>query len=186
MSVKVPSPEEIRELLARKKREADAVEVKVGEQVKKAAELDVALRERDELLKDKAAEVEKLQVELAKLKDRGKMSVGVMRGKLDELIKRHGCEPADELLRMTMERVPVVNGEGVPLMDAEGRPIMRWALPPELRANVLLKLMEFRMPKLRSTETQGQMDVDVRVVVVRFGDMSRREEREANARVIDA
>lgn len=185
MSVKVPSPEEIRELLARKKREADSVQVRIGEQAKKAAELDVAVRERDERLRGQATEIEKLNVELAKLKDRGKMSVGVMRGKLDELIKRHGCEPADELLRMVMERTPIVDGEGRPVLDGTGQTMMRWVLPPELRANVLLKLMEFRMPKLRSTETQGQMDVDVRVVVVRFGELNRPEERQANARVID-
>lgn len=183
MAVKIPSPDEIRALLAEKRRKADSVQVTVDEQTKKAAELDVAVRERDAKLRDSAAQIEKLQVQVAKLKDGGKMSVGTMRGKLDDLIKKHACEPADELLRMVMERTEIVNGEGRPILDGNGRPMMRWVLPPELRTNILMKLMEFRMPKLRSTETQGQMDVDVRVVVVRFGELSKQEERVANGAI---
>ncbi len=176
MAIKVPSPDEIRELLARKRRQADAVQVTVDEATRKAAELDEAVRTRDAQLKEKAAQIEKLQVQVAKLRDSGKMSVGMMRGKLDELIKKHACEPADELLRMVMERTEIVDGEGRPILGADGRPMMRWVLSPELRTNILLKLMEFRMPKLRSTETQGQLDVNMRVVVVRFGEVSKQEE----------
>lgn len=179
--VHIPTPEQIREMLARKKEAANTIGKQINDAAAKAATLDITIHEKNKELQASRVAIEKLEIENAKLRDRSRVSVGVMRGKLDELIKKHACEPADELLRMCMEQVPVLDREGNQQFDDEGRPLRRYALDPETRSSVLLKLLEFRMPKLRSTETQGQVDVDLKVVIVRFGENVQGEMNTARA-----
>lgn len=185
MAVKIPTPDEIRKMLAEKRRNADAVASKLDEAANQAAQLDEQVRTRDNKIRDQAAEIESLQVAVAKLRDTGRNTISEARGRLDELCRKHATEPADELLRMVNERVPVLGQDGAPQMGDDGRPLMRFALPPDMRANILLKMMEFRMPKLRAAETQGGAAAGgARIVIVKFGDHTN-PEKLANARVVD-
>jgi len=168
--VKVPSAEEIRKLLEERKRGANKLEVAL-------ASRDAEVGKRDEEIQALQAETARLMSELGRAKSTGRNNMAEMRGRLSELVEKYGCEPAEELLKMVMEEVPVLDERGVQRTTPDGAPITRPRLDSETRANVLLKLMEFRMPKLRSSETAGQMDVDMRVVIMRFGERVPEERR---------
>ena len=60
----------------------------------------------------------------------------------------------------------------IPFDSPDGKPVMRYVLSPELRSTILLKILEFRMPKLRGMEVNGKLDVQTQVVIVRFGDQA--------------
>lgn len=169
-AVNVPSAEQIRELLAEKKRKADVVQKQIDAATGDAAKKSDALIKIEAKMTEMAGQMDLLRTENAKLKDRKKVDPTQMRGMLDAVIKKYACEPADELLRMVTEQVPLLDREGNIIMDEEGKPRMRHRLDDELRTNILLKLMEFRMPKLRGMEINGKMDVNHQVVIVRFGD----------------
>lgn len=163
MSVHVPSAEEIRKLLEERKRGANKLELQLRNK-------DGELGRRDEEIAKLNTEVARLMSEVGRAKGSARNALSEMRGRLNELVEKYRCEPAEELIKMVMDERPVLDERGHPRVAADGAPMLRHLLDPETRANVLLKLMEFRMPKLRSSETAGQMDVALRVVCVRFGE----------------
>lgn len=169
-AVKIPTEVEIRKLLEEKRQRAD----KTARSIKEAT--DAAAKKSDELillekkLLDAEAALEKNRVEIGKLKDRKKLDPSEARGVLDAVIKKYACEPVEELIRMVTERVPMLDREGREVVGPNGEVQTRFALDPELRSSILLKLVEFRMPRLRGTEVSGKIDVDHKVYVVRYGD----------------
>ena len=74
------------------------------------------------------------------------------RSVMDSLVERHGVEPADELMRMVMER----NDQG------------RFVLSEALRVKILLELHSYRAPKMRATENHHVHDHNVLVVQKNF------------------
>lgn len=160
-------------------------EQKLAEAAEIASSKSLELIRAEEKGKELAGEVARLEAELAKAKHGNKMSLNSMRQKLDEYVKKHRCEPAEELLKMVMEQQQVVNEDGSPALDRDGNPRMRFTLPPDTRASVLLKLMEFRMPKLRATEGAQAGSQTTTVVVVKFGDQHKPRAMDVEAEVID-
>lgn len=161
--VEVPSPDEIRKLLAAKKAAANKVEQELG---RKEAEIG----KRDEELANLKSELSRAHVALTKAQQGSKFSVGELRSKLGQLVEKYQCEPAEQLMILLGAQEPILDQRGEPQLDANGAPKMRYVLDPGERANILLKLMEFRMPKLRSSEMTGNATVDHRVIVMRFGE----------------
>lgn len=73
---------------------------------------------------------------------------------LDELFKRHGVEPAEELVRMATER------------DALGN----FILTIDQRIKIWSDLLSYRMPRLKAMEVSGQLDHSLTVIVRKFGE----------------
>ena len=169
-AVKVPTAAEIRQLLEEKKRKADVVQKQIDKATGEAAQKSLELIAAENKALELSGQLDTLRTENAKLKDRKKSDPTQMRGMLDAVIKKHACEPADELLRMVTEQTQVLDRQGNPAFTDDGQPMLRYVLDAELRSTILLKLMEFRMPKLRGMEINGKMDVNHQVVIVRFGD----------------
>lgn len=169
-AVKVPTAAEIRQLLEDKKRKADVVQQQIDKATGEAAKKSLELIEAEKKALELSGQLDVLRTENAKLKDRKKSDPTQMRGMLDAVIKKHACEPADELLRMVTEQEQVMDRQGNPALTPDGKPVMRYVLSPELRSTILLKILEFRMPKLRGMEINGKLDVQTQITIVRFGD----------------
>lgn len=86
-----------------------------------------------------------------------------LRTLLDQLFKRHGVEPAEELLKMAMKRDAIGNFE----------------LTTDQRIKVWAELLAYRMPKLKAQEVSGQIDHSLTVIVRKFGDGDTLIERSA-------
>jgi hypothetical protein len=108
----------------------------------------VALREEN------AALVERVE----KLTRHQKMTPQERIKTLDEICRKHGIEPAEELIRMCAERNP----DGT------------FLLSPDQRIKILTELQQYRMPKLKSIEMQGTVDHTLTVVVKKFGDVKEK------------
>ena len=95
--------------------------------------------------------------------NRGRLSPAESRFTLEELCRKHGVQPAEELIKMALE-----NGlDGKPMLTSDQR-IKIWA-----------ELLSYQMPKLKAVENHSQVDASLTVVVRRFGgDLSPGEERQ--------
>jgi hypothetical protein len=98
---------------------------------------------------------------------RRKLNPAELRKSLEAILEAHGVEPAEELIKMATER------------NEQGQLI----LPPGERLRIWSELLQYRMPKLKSTEMSGQIDHTITVVVRKFG--SNVVEGIASQRVID-
>lgn len=101
---------------------------------------------------------EQLQERLAVLESRKKLSPADRHRTLDQICEKYGVEPAEELIKMVMER----NDDGT------------WRLSNDQRIKILSELQQYRMPKLKSIEVQGTVDHTLTVVVKKFGDIEEK------------
>jgi hypothetical protein len=95
-----------------------------------------------------------LEEQVMKLTRHQKMTPQERHKTLDEIVRKYGIEPAEELIRMCAERAE--NGA--------------YILSPDQRIKILTELQQYRMPKLKSIEMQGTVDHTLTVVVKKFGD----------------
>jgi hypothetical protein len=96
------------------------------------------------------ARIKELEFQVKKFNEApDKLTPIEMRQGLDEILRRHGVEPADEAIKI--------------LMDPESN------LSDKDRAQMWLELMQYRMPKLRSVEHSGRIDSSLTLVVMKFG-----------------
>jgi len=96
------------------------------------------------------ARIKELEFQVRKFNEApDKLTPTEMRQGLDEILRRHGVEPADEAIKI--------------LMDPESN------LSDKDRAQMWLELMQYRMPKLRSMEHSGRIDSSLTLVVMKFG-----------------
>lgn len=75
-----------------------------------------------------------------------------LREGLDEILKRFGVEPVEEVIKILTDR------------DEAGR----YHLTAKDRAHLWMELMQYRMPKLRSMEHSGTVDANLTLVVMKF------------------
>jgi hypothetical protein len=80
---------------------------------------------------------------------------------LDEICRKYGIEPAEELIKATLE----MNSDGTPKLSNDQR-IKIWT-----------ELLQYRMPKLKSIEVQGTVDHTLTVYVKKFGDIQEGQVR---------
>jgi hypothetical protein len=179
MPVQVPSADEIRKRLAEKKLAANKMQVALNDK-------DAVLGKKEEELAQLQAMLTRTQTDLALAKEKSRTSVSTLRDKLDKLVEKYGCEPAEELIKLTQEQEPLLDQRGQPILDEDGRPRMRHVLAPMDRAKVLTSLLEFRMPRLRSSEVQGGSSGGTTVVIVKFGQDPTEAVKVAKAATIDA
>jgi len=151
----IPTPEEIASLV--KAREA-------GASVK-------TIREAMELKNTNASLIEANQ-ELARMAaSRGTMGTQERRNIFDALLRKHGLEPAEELILMLKD---------------ESHPF--YIKDTGMRVQMLEELMQYRMPKLRSVEVTEKHEMEINVTILRIGeDGSLRQEpvSRAPAPVVD-
>lgn len=99
---------------------------------------------------------------------RGRRSPTELRAALGDLFDAYDFSPAEELVRMVMEK----NEDG------------RFVLEPGLRTKILSELQSYVMPKLSATKVEGHVDHSHTVLVVRYGDdgkVSQEPMKAANA-----
>lgn len=80
-----------------------------------------------------------------------------LRRGLDEIFQEYGVEPAEELVRLAVEKME----SGIHVLDTDQR-IQIWR-----------DLLQYRMPKLRAVETKGTVDHKISITIKRFGDKAR-------------
>ena len=156
-SQRVPSPEEIRLRLAAQE---------VGRAEGRAAIPD-DVRAEANAMNDRVGEIAqtlaKVQEQVA---NRGRRSPQELREALDLLFQKYGMSPAEELVKIVMERRALPDGGSV------------FAISAELRAKILGDLMQYCVPKLRSVEVQGTVEHSHNITIVRYGEdgTARREQ----------
>jgi hypothetical protein len=96
-------------------------------------------------------QVELLQGQVAVMSDAKKLNPAELRLGLDNILKKYGVEPAEEVVKLLM---PNENGE--------------YQLTPKERTAYWLELMQYRMPKLRAMEHSGKVDQELTLVVMKF------------------
>jgi len=90
----------------------------------------------------------------AMLQQRGKLSISEARTTLESLCIKHGIQPAEELLLMVKQK------------DKNGCAL----LTVDQRIKILSELLGYQMPKLKAVETHSLTDMNLTVVVRKFGD----------------
>lgn len=101
------------------------------------------------------AEISELRAKLEEQRTRA--SPLRMRAIIDDLCTKHGVEPAEELMKLALQK------------NAEGQ----FLLGPSDRIRIWSELIQYRMPKMKSLEVSGQVQTDVTVRVVSFREPSR-------------
>lgn len=81
-----------------------------------------------------------------------KLTPQEMREGLDEIFRRYGVEPAEEVIRLLTS------------VDAEGRHMLQ----AHERAKIWLELLQYRMPKLRAIEHSGRVDSNMTLVIMKY------------------
>lgn len=86
------------------------------------------------------------------------LTVQERRQKLDDLLAKHGVEPAEELLKMAMQTRRDANGNEIPVLSARER------------KDIWTELMSYRMPKLKSVQLEGKLDTNINITIIRYGE----------------
>jgi hypothetical protein len=96
-----------------------------------------------------------------------------------ELLAAHDLNPLDELLKIATERIELKDGDEqfiTDLMDdyelviSEGKKFLRPKL--KYRIDIFSEVAQYFQPKLRSTETKGQVDYNFNLTIKQFGEDS--------------
>lgn len=157
---RIPTPEEIRILMDN----AERIRREQAQNPAPPPEDLEALRERNRArmqahaLQGQVQNLEAHVQELRKTLDRGKRSPEELRAALNQLLDTYDMEPAEELIKMVMAQRRAEDGE------------MVWALDPALRSKILLELVQYRMPKLKSVEHSGTVDHKHEITIIRYGE----------------
>jgi hypothetical protein len=161
----VPTTEKLMEVLKQKDDEKQKKESAVA-LLAMEHKRELAAKEKEMLtLKGKIAQ---MTAELGKAAERAK-SKNRAQELMDELVEKYNCEPAAELMKLVNETTEVTDEEGNVVIDhADGTPALRYVMTVAQRTDLLLKLMEYRMPKLRASDNQNTMDMNISVTIKRF------------------
>jgi len=81
-----------------------------------------------------------------------KFTAAEMRHSLDEIFRKYGVEPAEEVVKLLTE------------VDEKGE----LRMSRDQRAKVWLELMQYRTPKLRAMEHSGKVDTNMTILVVKY------------------
>jgi len=98
--------------------------------------------------------IQALQTQVNEMMEKKIHSPDELRLHLQDMQRKHGCDPLEEMVRIVMEK----------------RPDGKYVLGSEARVRVLEMLNSYSLPKLRSMEITGKMDVSHTINIVRFGD----------------
>lgn len=85
---------------------------------------------------------------------REKKSTAEIQEALDLIMQKHDMEPAEELVKMVMEK------------QDDGQ----WVLTNDQRIKILTDLTQYRMPKLKSVEVAGNVNHKHEIIIVRYGE----------------
>jgi hypothetical protein len=86
------------------------------------------------------------------------LSVADRRKIFDDLLEKHGVEPAEELLRMATATRVNQEGQEIPVLDTA------------TRIDIWKELLSYRMPKLKAVQLEGKVDTNINITIVRYGD----------------
>jgi hypothetical protein len=128
----------------------------------------VGMSNAQKTIEERDTEIEELRAKLAKAEK--STSPAKMRGIIDELCNKYGVEPAEELIKLATER------------DAMGQ----FVLPNGERIKIWSELIQYRMPKMKSLEVQGQVDHNITIKVVSFRDNKTIEQVKVSEPIIEA
>jgi len=111
-----------------------------------------------------ADRISKLEQDVRSLVTKGpRRTTAEIQEGLDLIMQKYGMEPAEELVKMVMEK------------DSVGA----WVLTNDQRIKILSDLVQYRMPKLKSVEVAGNVNHKHEIIIVRYGEdgVVRRESR---------
>lgn len=118
----------------------------------------------EEKVDDVQERVRALEIELVRQK---RKSPAELRAALTGMFESINFSPAEELARMVMQKKMVTGPSGEQRLEFE--------LEPALRAKILSDLNQYVMPKLKSVEHSGEVDLGnsgamAPIIIMRFGD----------------
>lgn len=95
--------------------------------------------------------VKELEAQLAVLSAPGQLTPAELRSNLDDILRKYGVEPAEEVVKLL---TPDIHGN--------------FQLGPKDRAALWMELLQYRMPKLRSVEHSGKVDSNLTLVIMKY------------------
>jgi|SRR5688572_3253159 len=152
MGAYIPSVDEIRRLTAGDRTVLAPSEIHQRE-IERGKSGEKTLLEAQRATRLAAEANRRVEAEITRMRTRGRETPMELRAALNELFKNYDFSPAEELVRMLMDRAYEYHVKDLGLRKA-----------------ILCELQQYVMPKLKSTEITGRIDHAHTIVIQRYGE----------------